>query len=180
MLPCHHLGMRLEGCSCYFESLIKRHQKADPLHCLSPAGRLGMAGGAFPAVGSTFVGGRTGLRWPGGFVFAAQFPEGVQKEHSGKAEHDKDFEQAVHRPPRVGGKDPSYARERNQAEHDGNQKHHGKQIASSSKAGSHGPCSVIREKKKLHRPPLLAAGILRAPTLGHEVWHLESPSSVTA
>src|SRR5215467_1102801 len=77
-----------------------------------------------------FVGGGAGLGRARGFVFAAQLPEGVQEEHGREAEHDEDFEQAVHRSHGAADNNPRNSGERNQAKHDGDQEHHGNQESS--------------------------------------------------
>jgi hypothetical protein len=86
-----------------------------------------------PEVQSTFVGGGAWFGWPWGLIFAAELPESVEKENAGEAEHDEDLKQAVDGLPRIGDKDPGYACKGNQAKHDGDQEHHGRQVASSGR-----------------------------------------------
>src|SRR6266850_7838511 len=54
-----------------------------------------------------------------------EFPEHVQEENPGDAQHDQDFEEAVHGGHRSGVDDPANPRERNEAEHNRNQEHYG-------------------------------------------------------
>src|SRR5437016_5903478 len=62
----------------------------------------------------------------------AKFPENIQKEDSGDAQHDQTFEETIHRGDSTGDNDPADPRKRDEAEQNGNQEHHGKQWTSSS------------------------------------------------
>src|SRR5438093_106460 len=69
----------------------------------------------------TLVGGRGWFSRLRSFAFSeealiTEFPEHVQEENPGDAQHDQDFEQAVHGGHRSGVDDPADPRERDKAE----------------------------------------------------------------
>src|SRR5215472_5061365 len=88
------------------------------------------AGQQAPPLALTLVGGRAGLGRAGRLVFAAKLPESIEKKDGREAELNQDLEQAVDRGHRATDDDPGNASKRNQPKHDGDQEHHGKQVAS--------------------------------------------------
>src|SRR5436309_5415248 len=60
----------------------------------------------------------------------AKLPENVEEKNAGDAKHDDALEKAVHGGDGAGDDNPPDARERDEAEQDGNQEHHGKQWTS--------------------------------------------------
>jgi hypothetical protein len=63
----------------------------------------------------------------------AKLPENIQEKDSGDAQHDQALEETIHGGDRAGDDDPGNPGERDKAEQDGNQEHHGKQWTSSEK-----------------------------------------------
>src|SRR5216683_1948084 len=57
----------------------------------------------------------------------AKFTERIEEENAGQREQDEAHEQAIHGSNRASDDDPHDPRNRDQAKHNGNQQHHGKQ-----------------------------------------------------
>src|SRR5215472_7181222 len=119
------------------------------------------AGQQAPPLALTLVGGRAGLGRAGRLVFAAKLPESIEKKDGREAEHNQDLEQAVDRGHRATDDDPGNASKRNQPKHDGDQEHHGKQVASSHFA--YARCRAISRTVSLH--PLLFKRLVDCLTL---------------
>src|SRR6266513_3700000 len=84
----------------------------------------------------------------------AKLPENVEEKNAGDAEHDDALEKAVHRGDGAGDDNPGDARERDEAEQDGNQEHHRKQWTSSERQLS------VMSSKFLVRPDRATESVL--------------------
>src|SRR5215831_1292556 len=164
MLLHHRLRKSVSGCPCWSMSLSKSRPRSKRARSWprptptprSPGEALRLGSGEL-----TFAGGESRLGRPGRLVFAAELPESIEKEDGRKAEHDENLEQPVDRGHRATDDDPGNASKRNQPKHDGDQEHHGKQVASSHFA--YARCRAISRTVSLH--PLLFKRLVDCLTL---------------